>query len=142
MHTAQGRLDGALGPVVTEISRRVVPGIEIQRIVEAERAPRRVQIEGPVDTGGQTRRRRGFRLFLSGHGRRRGERQQHRGGNLASLVERHHDGAPPLIVSLALRCFASSIERMKNGYSGTLMSSATMACTTVLGSPPHTAHRQ
>ena len=42
----------------------------------------------------------------------------------------------------SLRFAAASIERMKNGYSGTLISNATIACTTVSGSPPMTAHRQ
>ena len=42
----------------------------------------------------------------------------------------------------ALRAAAAAIERMKNGYSGTLISRATIACTTVSGSPPMTAHKQ
>ena len=37
------------------------------------------------------------------------------------------------MASLRLRLAAASIERMKNGYSGTLISSATIACTTVVG---------
>ena len=112
-----------VGPRAGLVVAEVIPGVSGLAVVLAHRAPLALaEVGSPLLPG----------LLLA--------------RLLEPILLRAHDALSEFVGGgaswLRFRSAAASIERMKKRYSGTLRRSATIAFTTVSGSPPMTVHRQ